>query len=76
MSEMSEVCRCPNGATLYRKPNGVGGYTYFSDEVGGGAVVWDTCIIDSATLLCAIVEEARRHHAKRVSPKPGGRCAR
>lgn len=47
----------PNGCALYWKPNGAGGRIYYSDEVGGGAFVWDTCLIDLHTLLAAIVQE-------------------
>jgi hypothetical protein len=56
---MTEVCRLPNGYTLYRESNGVGGHRYWSDEVGGGVMLWDTCLIDVSTLLAAIVEEQR-----------------
>ena len=54
----SGQCQLPNGCTLYWKPNGVGGRIYYSDEVGGGATVWDTCIIEESTLLAAMVKEA------------------
>lgn len=47
----------PNGFTLFWKPNEAGGRTYFSDEIGGGVVVWDTCLVDRSTLLGAIVKE-------------------
>lgn len=50
----------PNGFTLYREPNGVGGYRYWSDEVGGGVVVWDTSLVEQSTILAAMTEEARR----------------
>lgn len=43
-----------NGCTLYWETNQVGGRTYFTDEIGGGAVVWDTSIISGNTLLCAL----------------------
>jgi hypothetical protein len=52
----------PNGATLYRETNGVGGHRYWSDEVGGGVCVWDTCLVDVSTILAAVVEEQRREH--------------
>jgi len=45
-----------NGCTLYRKRNQVGGFDYVSDEIGGGALVWDTALISPATLLRAIVD--------------------
>jgi hypothetical protein len=56
---MVEVCSLPNGYMLYREPNEVGGHRYWSDEVGGGVCVWDTCLVDSSTLLMAIAEEER-----------------
>jgi hypothetical protein len=48
----------PNGCTLYMRPNGVGGRTYYTDEIGGGAIAWDTSIIDSSTLICALNYES------------------
>ncbi len=53
------VCRLPNGCTLYKESNGVGGHRYWSDEIGGGVCIWDTSLVDSSTLLAAIVEEQR-----------------
>ncbi len=53
------ICRLPNGCTLYREDNEVGGHRYFSDEIGGGVFVWDTCLVDGSTLLAAVVEEHR-----------------
>jgi len=50
----------PNGAHLYRKPNGVGGFTYYSDEIGGGVAVWDTCLVAESTLLAALTCEHHR----------------
>lgn len=52
----------PNGAHLYRKQNEVGGYIYYSDEIGGGAMVWDTCLVSEGTLLAAMVCEHHRLH--------------
>lgn len=57
---LEEVCLTPGGYTLFREPNGAGGHRYWSDEVGGGVMVWDTCLVCSNTLLAAIVEEERR----------------
>jgi len=50
-------CRLPNGCTLYWKRNEAGGRTYFSDEVGGGVMVWDTCLCDESSVLAAMVKE-------------------
>lgn len=54
-----EVGPLPNGSTLFVEDNQAGGRTYFSDEVGGGVVVWDTCLVSESTILAAMVEEAR-----------------
>jgi hypothetical protein len=59
-SELKEVCKLPSGCTLYRKPNGVGGYRYYHDETGGGLLIWDTSLVSELTLLIAITEEGRR----------------
>ena len=47
----------PNSCTLYWRINAAGGRTYTSDEIGGGAEVWDTALIAESTLLAAIVQE-------------------
>ncbi len=52
----------PNGGHLYRERNGVGGWIYSSDEIGGGVVVWDTCLVAESTILAAIVCEHHRHY--------------
>lgn len=59
----------PNGAHLYRKPNGVGGFTYYSDEIGGGVAVWDTCLVAESTLLAALTCEHHRHHIQCLSDR-------
>jgi len=48
----------PNGCHLYWKINEVGGRTYYSDEIGGGVHVWDTCLCQDSTLLAALTQEA------------------
>ena len=48
----------PNGCTLFWEPNGAGGRRYSSDEIGGGTIVWDTCLVEKSTLLAAMnIEE-------------------
>jgi len=54
------VAALAGGYTLYRKPNGAGGYTYISDEINGGVVVWDTCLVRRSTLITAMEIEERR----------------
>jgi hypothetical protein len=63
------VCRLPNGCTLYKESNGVGGYRYWSDEVGGGVCIWDTSIVASSTLLAALTEEARAQHEEQTGKR-------
>lgn len=60
-----------NGCHLYRKPNEVGGHIYFSDEIGGGVMVWDTALASEGTLLAAICCEHNRkyiEHIRRTKP--------
>jgi len=47
----------PNGCSLYYHDNKVGGRIYYSDEIGGGVPVWDTCLVDESTLLAAMTQE-------------------
>lgn len=47
----------PNGCTLYWCENEVGGRTYYSDEIGGGVMVWDTALVCQTTLLAAMAME-------------------
>ena len=61
----------PNGAHLFRKPNTAGGHTYYSDEIGGGVKVWDTCLISESTLLTAIIcEHYRKYMESNQKPNP------
>lgn len=73
--QMTEVCRLPNGATLYRSTDEVG-HSYWSDEVGGGGLVWQTALVSDVTMLAAIVEERRRERDEEWRSKhpqdPGG----
>lgn len=68
----------PNSCTLYWRENEAGGRTYYSDEVGGGVVVWDTALVNESTLLAAMVQEAKlvfmEHHEAmgRTTRKGGG----
>ena len=57
---LQEVGRTPRGYTIYRETNGVGGHRYWSDEIGGGVCVWDTCLVGEETLRTCIKLEAGR----------------
>ena len=62
---MDEVCALPGGHTLFREPNKAGGHTYWSDEIGGGVIIYDTCLHNRTTMLIALAEEARREDAEK-----------
>lgn len=40
-----EVGKTPRGYTIFVEDNEAGGHTYYSDEIGGGVMVWDTALI-------------------------------
>jgi hypothetical protein len=63
-AKVEPIAHLPNGFTLYREKNEAGGHRYWSDEVGGGVCVWDTCLTDESTLLASLTEEARRIRAE------------
>ena len=49
----------PNGCTLYMDTDASGFRSYYTDEVGGGAHVWNPALVSPSTLLVAIIEEER-----------------
>lgn len=55
---MKEVGLLPNGSMPFVEDREQG-RRYWSDEVGGGVVIWDTALLDKTTLLASIVEECR-----------------
>lgn len=61
----------PNGCSLYWKMNEVGGRTYYSDEAGCVAEIWDTAITEDSTLLAAIVQEAHLRKMEQVNKSRG-----
>lgn len=62
---LTEVAQDSRGNTLYRELNGVGGYRYWSDEIGGGVVVWDTALVSVEMLQLAIECERQALHTQR-----------
>ena len=42
--KMTKIHEMPNGTWLYRKANECGGYAYYSDSIGGGVMLFDTCL--------------------------------
>ncbi|MGR7993854.1 hypothetical protein [Xanthobacter sp. ZOL 2024] len=57
---LDEVGKTECGYTIFREPNGVGGHRYWSDEIGGGVLVWDTSLVDMETLRKCLRIEAMR----------------
>lgn len=50
-TEIEKIGETSRGYYIYRKPNDVGGYTYWSDSVGGGVMIWDTCLVSAEELV-------------------------
>ena len=53
-----EVATTSRGYTLYRRANGAGGHSYLSDSIGGGVVIYDTCLASPEELMLALQIEA------------------
>ena len=66
MSETKALGTAPNGYTLFCEPNECGGFRYYSDEINGGVLVWDTCLVSEFTLLLAINDDRRRRGTKPI----------
>ena len=49
-----EVGVTARGHGIFRERNEAGGYNYWSDEVVGGVMVWDTSLVDVETLKYVI----------------------
>lgn len=71
VGDFEELCLLPNGHMLYRVPNVAGGHDYWSDEVGGGVLVWCTSLVDEGTLLTAMAEEKRRAYEEQREKRDG-----
>lgn len=54
---MKDIGTDSRGNTLSVEDNEVGGKRYWSDEIGGGVVVWDTCLVSVEMLKLAIKAE-------------------
>jgi hypothetical protein len=49
-----EIGQTSRGYTIYRQESIVGGWIYLSDEIGGGAVVYDAVLIDPESVELAL----------------------
>ncbi len=45
------------GNGLYVEANGVGGHRYWTDEIGGGAMIWDTALGSIEMIELALAHE-------------------
>lgn len=54
---MKELGQSSRGYTLFVEDNEVGGRRYWSDEVGGGVMVWDTSLVCPEMILLALAAE-------------------
>jgi hypothetical protein len=62
------------GYRIFREENEVGGHRYWSDEIGGGVCVWDTCLAGAETLqACIELEKKRLTEEEWVQGDDGGR---
>ena len=57
---LKQIARDSRGNCLYVEPNGVGGHRYWSDDIGGGVAIWDTCLGSVEMIELAIKHESRR----------------
>ena len=56
--QLTAVAADSRGNTLFVVSNEVGGRTYWSDEIGGGVVVWDTSLVSAEMVALALKIEA------------------
>ncbi len=59
MTILHEIAEDSRGNSLLVESNEVGGNTYWSDEIGGGVMVWDTALVSMEMLELAISEEKK-----------------
>jgi len=56
---MKEICCTKEGYTIYEADNQAGGKTYYSDSIGGGVMLFDTCLhsVGELELILQIVKQ-------------------
>ena len=57
---LEEIGVTASGYTIFVKPNKCGGHTYWSDSIGGGVIIMDTCLQSFEELEFCIEYEKRR----------------
>lgn len=56
---MIELGRTPRGYTIFVEKNELNANRYWSDEIGGGVMVWDTCLVSEESLEFALAHERK-----------------
>ncbi len=59
---MIEVAEDSRGNHLDVEPNWVGGHRYWSDDIGGGVMIWDTALGSIEMIELALAYEKGRPH--------------
>ena len=54
---MEEIGQDSRGHRLYRDVSEVGSNRYWSDEIGGGVLVWDTALVSPEMMRLALAKE-------------------
>jgi len=68
---LEEIGRTARGYTIWRQRNGAGGHTYWSDSIGGGVVIYDSCLASEEEVLFCL-EADRKLRAEEKPEKPAG----
>lgn len=63
---MAQEIELPGGHRMYVSKNEAGGRTYVSDSIGGGVIVWDTCIGYTGELFAALAHEAKIEYLEKM----------
>lgn len=56
---LKEIGKTNRGYTIFVQDNEVGGKTYWSDEIGGGVIVWDTSLVSRESVEFALSKETK-----------------
>jgi len=65
---LEKVCEDSRGNMLLVEDNKVGGRRYWSDEIGGGVLVWDTSLVSTEMLRLAVKAEIKRSKSMKEKP--------
>ncbi len=57
---LEQIAEDSRGNHLYVEPNEVGGHRYWSDDIGGGVMIWDTALGSIEMIELALAHEKKR----------------